>query len=190
MSPSDDRRSSCVGPLALTLGLAALAFLIVALPWRAKLNEYQQTATDYAAQLASFEARLAKRPDVERALAGLQARTGVQRSYIQGQTLGLAGANLQQLTKGLIEDAGGTLISSQIVTPQAEPPLQMLVNKVRMRGTTENLLKLAHRVESGEPALFLDNLLVRSARRQRRPVDELDIQFDLAGYMRLAEETQ
>ncbi len=185
-------RTRCAGPLALTLVVLAVVLLLVLLPQRAKLQALQQTAADHAAQLARFEARLSRRPMLERALTELQTRTDVRSSYIQGQTLGLGGANLQQLTKGLIEDAGGTLISSQIATPPSEPPLQMLVNKVRMRGDTEAVLKLAHRVETAEPALFLENLIVRGARARararRKAVDTLDIQFDLVGYMQLAPE--
>jgi general secretion pathway protein M len=177
--------------LALTLVVLAVVALLVWLPQRAKLQALQQTAADHAAQLARFEARLSQRPILERALAELQTRTDVRSSYIQGQTLGLGGANLQQLTKGLIAEAGGALVSSQIATPPSEPPLQMLVNKVRMRGDTEAVLKLAHRVEMAEPALFLQNLVVRSARARarRKAVGMLDIQFDLVGYMRLAQES-
>ena len=184
------RRARCAGPLALTLVVVTVVVLLVLLPQRAKLQALYQTAADHAAQLARFEARLAQRPMLERALAELQTRTDVRSSYIQGQTLGLGGANLQQLTKGLIADAGGALVSSQIATPPSEPPLQMLVNKVRMRGDTEAVLKLAHRVETGEPALFLQNLVVRGARARgrRKAVGKLDIQFDLVGYMQLAPE--
>ena len=184
------RRARCAGPLALTLVVVTVVVLLVLLPQRAKLQALYQTAADHAAQLARFEARLAQRPMLERALAELQTRTDVRSSYIQGQTLGLGGANLQQLTKGLIADAGGALLSSQIATPPSEPPLQMLVNKVRMRGDTEAVLKLAHRVETGEPALFLQNLVVRGARARarRKAVGKLDIQFDLVGYMQLAPE--
>jgi general secretion pathway protein M len=184
------KRGRCAGPLALTLVVVTVVVLLVLLPQRAKLQAFQQTAADHAAQLARFEARLSRRPMLERALAELQTRTDVRSSYIQGQTLGLGGANLQQLTKGLIAEAGGALVSSQIATPPSEPPLQMLVNKVRMRGDTEAVLKLAHRVETGEPALFLQNLVVRGARARarRKAVGKLDIQFDLVGYMQLAPE--
>ncbi len=67
----------------------------------------------------------------------------------------------------------------------------MLVNKVRMRGDTEALLKLAYRVETAELALFLENLIVRGVRapaRGRKAVGTLDIRFDLVGYMQLAPE--
>lgn len=178
----------CAGPLLLTLGVVLVAAMLIALPWHAKWLNYQETAAAQAEQLSRFQARAARRPAVESALAGLQDRTGVQRSYIQGQTIGLGGANLQQLTKGLVEEAGARLISSQIATPESEPPLQRLVNKVRMRGDSDALLKLAHRVETGEPALFIENLVVRGARGRSKSseTEQLDIQFDLAAYMLLA----
>ena len=185
MNAATEKRARCLGPLALTAGVLCLVLLMIALPLGSKLQQYRETADDHASQLARFEARLAKRPAIEQALTELRTRSGVQRSYIQGQTLGLGGANLQQLVKTLIERAGGTLISSQITTPPADQPLQMLVDRVRMRGNVEVLLNLAHRIETGEPALFLDNLVVRAARAQRRATDELDIQFDLSGYMLL-----
>jgi len=187
MSDSTERVGSCFGPLAFTLGLMILVTLLIALPWYAKWSTYQEVATSAAEQLARFESRLSRRPAIQQALTELQKQNNLQGSYIQGQTLGLAGANLQQMTKGLVETAGGALISSQIVTPPSEPPLQMLVNKVRMRADTEALLKLVHRVESGEPTLFLENLIVRGSRSRRRSLAELDIQFDLAGYTLRAE---
>ncbi len=190
MSARAEGTDSCLGPLAFTLGLALVVIASIALPWYAKWDAYQEAATNYAEQLVRFESRLAKRPAIQQALTELQARSNPRGSYIQGQTLGLAGANLQQLTKGLVEGAGGALISSQIATPPSEPPLQMLVNKVRMRGDTESLLKLVHRVESGEPTLFLENLIIRSARSRRRSLAELDVQFDLAGYTLRAESVE
>lgn len=190
MSDPAERSDSCLGPLAFTLGLVVLVALLIALPWYSKWSEYREVAANSAEQLARFESRLSRRPAIEQALAELQKQNNLQGSYIQGQTLGLAGANLQQLTKGLVENAGGALISSQIATPPSEPPLQMLVNKVRMRGDTESLLKLVRRVESGEPTLFLENLIIRGSRSRRRNVAELDIQFDLAGYTLRAESAE
>ncbi len=176
-------RRHCLAAAGLALLLLLTLVLLIGLPWRAKMQEYRQTAAGWADNLGRFEEKLASRSAIEEALADQQARTGSTRPYIQGQTLGLAGANLQQLSKRLIEEAGGTLASAQIITPPSESPLQLMVNRVKMSGEMEALLKLIHQVETGEPVLFLDNLTIRGNPGRGAAQAMLEIQFDLSGYM-------
>jgi hypothetical protein len=182
---SPKAKARCLGPLAISALLLAALVAAVLIPRQGMIDDYRSSATDLAAQLAGFNSRLDQRPEIERAVSEVRSGNAIKRSYLQGQTVGLAGANLQEMTKNLIEKSGGELSSSQIVTPGSPPPLQKLVNRIRMRCDTATLLNLLHRIETNEPILLVENLAIRSLQRRNAQSELLDVQFDLVGYVLL-----
>ena len=78
------------------------------------------------------------------------------------------------------------MLSTQILPATKESDFTRVALKVRMRGTLDNLVKVFHALETGQPYLFLDNVSVRKLGRRRPNMaagQGLDVDFDLIGYM-------
>jgi general secretion pathway protein M len=108
----------------------------------------------------------------------------------------LAAAELENRVKTTVAQRQGRMISMQMVPTTATPEgLLPVTIKISARGTIETVQALLHALESGTPLLFLDNVEVAPSRgtrsRYQRTIaaPQLDISFDLTGYIR-AEEGQ
>ncbi len=112
-------------------------------------------------------------------------------NFIARNTAALASADLQTMIKQTVTDAGGELISTQVIPDKQEEKFTRIAVKVRMSGSMEVLRDVLYALETEQPVLFVDNLNLRSMRFQRNPAtrqyqasSKLSIDFDVIGYMR------
>ncbi len=105
----------------------------------------------------------------------------------------LAAARLQERVKTVVKQTGGTLLSTQNLSPMDDGLFQRITVNVKMRGSIEALSETLYSIESGVPLLFIDNVVVinrsvRKSRRRRKTQNQgLEIRFDLSGYLHAAE---
>jgi general secretion pathway protein M len=95
-----------------------------------------------------------------------------------------------------VKQAGGELISTQVIPERKEEQFIRVAVKLRMTGSTQVLRDVLHSFESGtagNPILFVENLNIRPIRNMqpqfpgRKPpkvADKLSVDFDVVGYMR------
>ena len=128
-------------------------------------------------------------PILEKELAAL-SRLEIDRSGFLGQkNRDLAAADLQQRLSLIIEEAGGSLISSQVLpaTNEDENLFPEITMKMHMRGNIASLRDILESFNTGQPLLFTDNLLVQKRQRSGEParqdVDKLDIRFDVTAFV-------
>jgi general secretion pathway protein M len=117
--------------------------------------------------------------------------------YLKSNSDTLAAAELQQIIKRAITPAGGELISTQSLSSKKEAGATRVTLKVRMKGELDKVVAVFYALETGKPFLFLDNISFRAkpSRRARPtgkegvvvPPQELDVNFELSGYVREAE---
>jgi general secretion pathway protein M len=97
------------------------------------------------------------------------------------------------MIKKMVTDAGGELISTQVIPERKEQQFTRIAVKVRMTGSTVALRDVLYALETGNPILFIENLNLRPIRigQMRRPgakaasvPDNLSVDFDVVGYMR------
>ena len=107
--------------------------------------------------------------------------------YLQETTPALAAAELQNYVKGIIESHQGTLLSAQ---PMADPQNELFPKvtiKIALRGTLNDLQQILYQLESAQPRLFIDNLLIQSRTplptpTHQKEADTLEVRFDVNGY--------
>jgi general secretion pathway protein M len=178
-------RSAALGLLALLL-LAAYALIVA--PLMTRHEGYQQATQDLDQRLVHFEGLAAERKGVEDRLAAFRRQRGSLEVYLKNATSTLASAELQERIKQVVEGRGGTLVSTQTLPDRTDAGLLQVAIRVRMRGDTAALQKVVYALESERPLLFLDNLFIRSRMVRRGLVigtaPDLDINFDVIGYMR------
>ena len=82
--------------------------------------------------------------------------------FLEGPTLTVAGAALQQRVAAAVKDAGGSVLSSQIElqAPDAKPGFISLSASCEVEQAM--LQKLLYDLESGMPILFVDQLQVQA----------------------------
>ncbi len=177
-------RAAALGLLALVL--AAIYGLLLG-PLIGRHETYQVTIHDLEERLARYRSVEADRRAVQARFDALRRRRRGVEVYLKAATLTLAGAELQERTKRVVESSGGTLVSTQTLPERTEGGLVQVSIKVRMNGDVGSLQKVFYELESGQPVLFLDNVFIRSrmVRRGRgiSTASELDINFDIVGYM-------
>lgn len=173
----------------LTLVLVVIFTLAVAPLWA--LNRH------YVDRIDGLERRLEVLQRTVAAGSGLrvqheqlkQALAG-DRHYLKSNTEALAAADLQGIIKRVAGTSGMDVLSTQILPAIDESDFTGIVLKVRMQGSLENLVKVFHTLEAGQPYLFLDNVSIRSSGVRRRQSNRtvntaqmLQVDFDLIGYM-------
>jgi len=116
-----------------------------------------------------------------------------KRQFVEGAAPALAAAALQQRLRDLMERNGGRLISTQTLNVKDNEAFPMVSVKAHISAPIEAIRDLLYSLETGQPHLVVDNLLIQAKRssRQRRssrirgaPVQtSLDVQFILSGYV-------
>ncbi len=114
--------------------------------------------------------------------------------YLQSKSEALAAAEIQRVIKGIIVPNGGEILSTQIISNNQKNKIPQITLKVRMRGDINTLVNVFYKMETSDPFLVIDNLTLRSrnvrARRsvrqntQEQVTSNLDIQFEISGYIR------
>ena len=175
--------------IALLIAMIGAAYVLAVAPL---LDRYRQTAeaiVDTRDLLARFDRQASRRADVEASLAALQELVARQGHYLDGTTYAVAAASLQDNVKAIVEGHGGELQSIQTMPSPANDEIRKVAIRVQSMMSVDPLLQTIHRLESGAPYLFIENLevqgrLSRDARRGRSDEKtELLVWFDLYGFL-------
>jgi general secretion pathway protein M len=142
--------------LAVLLPVAAVA----ALAWTGH-RHYDDALFTMTRQVKSQMAINATRPKLMEAVEVLKAKD-VKKYFLKGGTPALAGAELQDLVKAVLEQNGGRVQSIQTLAPKDVEGYRQLSATIQMSINVPNLRRSLHAIESKEPYLFVDNLTIRS----------------------------
>ncbi len=187
MTPPQPRCLRALLLLLLLLGLASTAILV---PWWMQMTAYQERTDELRARWQRFQALNARRSGLEARLQQITERERKDKYYIDAATPAVAAAGLQKQVKQAVEASGGDLVSTQNLPQAAEKGHQKVAIRVRMKSDVAALAEILHRLEGGRPLLFVDNLSIRARRsyrrrgKQRPSQGELDVRFDLSGYLK------
>lgn len=161
--------------------VAAISGLIV-ITWLALAglaNDYR----DYAATADLLE-RIESRKRPNEATGAASGPSGSP--FLEGPTLTIAGAALQQRVASAVKEAGGSVLSSQIElqAPDAKPGYISLSASCEMDQAM--LQQLLYDLESGMPLLFIDQLQVQApsvsdGSGAEQPAGRLKVQIDVSG---------
>jgi general secretion pathway protein M len=182
--------------LALLLFVVTLVMVIaaIALPALAMNRHYDELIEGMNNQLEVYR-RVARHSDqYQTKYQRLQRIRQQDRRYLRSDTESLATAELQRIVKQIIAGNKGEILSTQVMRTSEEQGFKRVAIRMRMKSTLEEMVKILHALETEQPYLFIENVTVRSRQvaRRRLPsnkaIDEamsqLDIDFQLSGYMR------
>jgi general secretion pathway protein M len=106
---------------------------------------------------------------------------------LQGETTGIAGANLQKLMSGLVLQHGGAASSIQILPTKEDGNLVRIPISLSISVGIDGLRDILYGLETGAPLLFIDDITIRSESAEFGTTDPhylgpLDVTLQISGY--------
>ncbi len=182
------------GPLALML-LAVVLVLVWAFlldPYFSALSEVRQDLQGKQQLLVRLRQSAAEIPRLRQRLEAVRAMQQQSDLFLPESDFNRAAANLtSRLKKLAVEQGNCQVTSTQNKHSRVKEPYEAVIVQVRLRCEMEQLLPILHALESGEPAILIDNLQI-SRQVYRRPrrggkgskLQPLDIRFEMRGYLK------
>ncbi|GAB6140497.1 hypothetical protein JCM14076_12260 [Methylosoma difficile] len=183
------QRWLAVGLLVLVVAIFGSAVLVPLVGEYLALSE-EKEALEF--KLAQYQRILATKNTVMAAVESLKGQQDQQGYFINQETDALASAEMQELLKKTIVEAGGQLSSTQVV-PSTNNKLDFdSINvRVRMTANSEVLRTVLHTLETTAPFIVIDQIDLRPLRGTRNPVtrqlelsNSLSVNFQAVSFMR------
>ncbi len=153
-------------------------------------DRYESSAAMLARQYRSYSSLNQMRPALVKSVEALKARD-TKKYFLKGGSAALAGAELQDVARGLIEANNGKLLSSQLLAHKDDNGYRQVNATITMMASIQNLRQVFYAMESRDPYLYVDNLVVRSQvpsnfKPQPGIEPELFVQFDVSALTPIA----
>lgn len=187
MSLADSaRRQTFASYAILATALSAIMFAALATPIRERAAFFSTLESQRTTYAKSREA-LARSEAVGAQFELRRAASDPGAQVFHADTPALAGADLQNQLNALVAAEGGKLLSSAFRDLTADASLTPIAVTVRLRCSTEALLRILHGLENRSPTLFVENLTVqalqRGGRQARQEDGDLDVELDVFGLL-------
>lgn len=182
------RRWAAVGLLLLVVAIAVFAVLM---PLIGTGLQYYEAKNDLLFRLQRQQHIAARETSVAENLEAIKQQFDEQGYFSTSDTEALASAELQNLVKTAVTDAGGQLTSTQGLPGKMEGDFFRVAVKVRMTANIETLSSVLHSIETSIPVLIIDQLDVSPVRGVRNrttnkidPSSQLNVSFQVVSFMR------
>ena len=185
LSPAVSRLLALV--LLASAALGAWAGIVE--PVKLRFAEHDRTI-EQSRDLLSRHMRIAlERQQLEAQLAALRETQSTAGRLIEGDSVELATAGIQNKLKALANANDAELKSTQILPAEDGETFRKVAVRVTMMADTEAAQAVFHALETATPYLFLDRLDLRGPKRRSRRKNKnqgiLQVRFDVFGYMRI-----
>jgi general secretion pathway protein M len=164
-----------VGYVALLTGFAVVTWFALS-----------SLAGDYAEYAAAVDVldRIEGRKFGASGLASGADKSGTP--FLEGRTVTIAGAALQQRVVGAVTEAGGNVLSTQVDLQGSETKQGYVSLSANLEIGQGNLQQLLYDLETGMPFLFIDQLVVQMPQTAGRmgsatETPRMRVQIDVSG---------
>jgi general secretion pathway protein M len=173
---------------ALMLALLGLAAIVAAVAVPAYLlhQRYDSVIANAEDKIERYRKLAANRSEQQKAIDVIKSREG-NRFFLRNTVPNLAGAELTDLVRPLIETNGARLTSIQPATVKEEAGFRLYSLNVGFNATPANLQKTLYALETALPYLFFENLTLRATvprgfRPQPNQEPEVTAQVEIHAY--------
>jgi hypothetical protein len=179
----EERRKAALGFLAAAVAIAVAA---AAIPLWLAHRHYDNALEDMDARLLRYERLAASRPALEQKLEAVRAMGG-RRYFLKASAASLSAAEIQERVRQFIDANGARLISVQVGAPREDGRFRQVTVTVQLNASTPALRRILLALESAEPSIFVDSLMVRAQvppgyKVQAGFEPEMFVQFEISGY--------
>lgn len=188
MSDPRFRRWLAVGLLIAVIAAFIFAVLV---PLVSTELAYREEKNDLLFRLQRQQAIAARESAVVENLEAVKQQFQEQNYFSNSDTEALASAELQNIVKTAVTEAGGQLTSTQGLPGKEEGGFFHIAVKVRMTANMETLSAVLHTIETAVPVLIIDQLDITPVRGARNrttnkidPSMQMNVSFQVVSFMR------
>ncbi len=194
MSLPRDKLIHRVAAISLLILVIALVGVLALRPVWTRYAANRDLIADLEDKVARFESIATRQASLEQRLETVRRSINLSELALQAGSATLAAADLQEQVKAAVQAAGGSLTSTQILEPEKVSSFDRVSVNVRMTGTTPAVQESLYALESGQPVLVIEDLLVVTRRTTVRSVnrrtaqqqDRLDVRFKVSAFYQRA----
>ena len=183
----------------LAVGLLIVSLLIVSLlvikPLINKGIEMSETQDNLIFRLQQYERILDRKDAVIANMNAIKEQDNAQGLLNKQATGALASAEVQELIKKAIVEAGGQLSSTQALPVGSKNKFTAITVSVKMTGNSEVLRNVLYKIETATPLIIINQIDIRPMRgstnrvtRQVQPSNDLNVNFQAVSFMRKTQE--
>lgn len=170
----------------LTMMLAFMVF-IAAAPF-VQLDGLERTIDEQRALLVQLRQRATKAAQLSQQESRRVAPSQQERLLLAGDTMGIAGANLQKQVEDLILQNDGAVSSVQVLPPKADGDLMRIAIRVSFSIANDGLRDFLYELETRVPLNFVDEISVRTSDKQRSKagpssLGPLNVTMEISGFV-------
>ena len=188
MNEASYQRWAAVGLLLLVIAVVIFAVLV---PLISTGLAYHEEKNDLLFRLQRQQTIAGREQQVATELESVKQQFQQQAYFTNSSTEALASAELQNIVKTAVSDAGGQLTSTQGLPGKMDDGFFRIAVKVRMTATMEALVSILHNIETAVPVLVVDQLDINPVRgirnrktRKIEPSEQMNISFEVVSFMR------
>ncbi len=147
---------------------------------RSDLDALKEEQSAKLSVLEKSDSLISERPDIEKRLAALKAEKQANSTkLIEGQTLSLSAASLQETIKGIVTGRGGSISSERVGKPEDYGNFKLITVSIdAVLPDTRALSDILYSIETRTPYLVVKELDTR-VRNFRDPKD-LTVKLDVS----------
>jgi general secretion pathway protein M len=180
--PQRSRQLAVALLVAAVLGIIAL----LALPTWLLYNRYDRVLAERRDQVERFSRIAATRAEVARQLEAMRGKD-TKKFFLRSGAAALSAAEAQEYIRGMVDSAGGRLVTMQALPAKEEGRYRQVSAQVQLAANIHALRRILHAVESHVPMLFIENLTVKTqVPGNFKPAPgaepEMFVTFDMHGY--------
>lgn len=186
------QRWLAVGLLVLVLAVFVLA---IAAPLVSNGLALYDEKHDLLFRLQRQQKIIARKDSVAQSLEAIKAQFQEQSFFSNRDTEALASADLQNIIKTAVTDAGGQLTSTQGLPGKTDNDFTKVSVRVRMTCSIETLRTILHSLTAITPILLVDQLDIAPIRTNRpnrgnnanikaEPAAQLNVSFQVVSFIR------
>lgn len=183
--------------LAVGLLLAVISFIsfVIVMPLVNQGLALHEEKNALGFRFQQYERILSRKQSVIEDMENLKSQIADQNYLSTQNTTALASAELQEMIKQTIVEAGGQLSSTQGLPVVTKNNFQRIPINVRMTGNSEVLRAVLHKLETTTPLVVVEQIDIRPMRGVRNkvthqidPSNELSVNFQAVSFMKKAAE--
>jgi general secretion pathway protein M len=173
-------------PLAILAAFVLLLVLVASTPYLL-LSGIDQEISDGERTLVELRKEIASESDLHKENLDLVALGQQGSLLLDGETAGIAGANLQKLISDIVLEHGGASSSLQLLPTSEDGSLVRIALRLSISVGIDGLRDIVHGIETGKPLLFIDDLSVRAVEdregsRDQHYLGPLDVTLQVSGF--------
>lgn len=182
------QRWLAVGLLLLVIAVVIFALLV---PLITTGLAYHEEKNDLMFRLQRQQTIAGRAGHVAEELESIKQQIEEKGYFSSSSTEALASAELQNIVKTAVADAGGQLTSTQGLPGKMEGDFFRIAVKVRMTADMDALVNVLNTLETAVPILIVDQLDINPMRGIRNratnkidPSGQLNVSFEVVSFMR------